>query len=299
MLKNNNDLRSVAYMIITSALFYYLWNYGSTLSTYAFVPLYIWLMYMGVTAAVMAHNHNHLPMWKNKWMNVLTDNWLTLFYGFPVFAWIPTHNANHHKYVNTDPDYTKTWRYSENNNIFTALTYPTVSGSFQQPVVMKFYKETYSRNKEKFFLYTLQFIVLISWIAGAFYFGGWQKALIYVIIPQQFSLFSILLFNYVQHVDADEETKYNASRNFTGVLNLMLFNNGYHTVHHIYPTSHWSDAKEEHDKIAHKIDSSLNEPSFWGYLFKSYVLAVFSDKYKVKSMRVARMEKEAEAAKAT
>ena len=255
-----------------------------------FVPIYTWFMFMSVSVAVMAHNHNHLPMWKSKFMNVLTDNWLTVFYGFPVFAWIPTHNANHHKYVNTDPDYTKTWRFTERNNLLTVLTYPSISGFYQQSVVMTHYKETFSRNAEKFILYTLQFVILISWIAGAFIFGGWEKALVYVVLPQQFSLFSVLLFNYVQHVHADEETKYNSSRNFTGILNSMLFNNGLHTIHHLHPTLHWSESPAEHAKIEHLIDDSLIEPSFWGYLFKSYIIGMFVPSYKTKSMRVARLE---------
>lgn len=289
MLKNNKDIKAILYMITTTVLFIILWTKGDAMTTWAFAPLYVWFLFMAVSVAVMAHNHNHLPMWKKKFMNVLTDNWLTVFYGFPVFAWIPTHNANHHKYVNTDPDYTKTWRFTERNNLFTVLTYPSVSGFFQQSVVMTHFKETFGRNKQKFILYSLQFIVLISWIVGAFYFGGWEKAVIYVVLPQQFSLFSVLLFNYVQHVHADEESKYNSSRNFTGILNAMLFNNGLHTIHHLHPTLHWSESPEEHAKIEHLIDDSLIESSFWGYLFKSYILGVFIPKYKTKSMRVARI----------
>lgn len=292
MLKNKNDIRSVLYMIVTTALFIFLWMKGGTLSSLVFIPLYIGFLFMSVSVAVMAHNHNHLNMWKSKWMNRLTDNWLTIFYGFPVFAWIPTHNANHHKYVNKEEDYTKTYRFTEKNNLFTVLTYPSISGFFQQQVVWGYFKEVFARNKTKSFFYALQFVVLVSWIVGAFYFGGWQKALVYVVIPQQVSLFSVLLFNYIQHVHADEETKYNSSRNWEGVLNYMLFNNGLHTVHHLYPTLHWSEAPAKHQEIRHKIDDSLIETSFWGFLFRVYIMGLFSDKYKTKSMRVARMQNE-------
>jgi fatty acid desaturase len=289
MLKNSNDIRSVMYMIVTTLMFIFLWLKGSELATWAFAPIYIWYLFMSVAVAVMAHNHNHLNMWNNKLMNRITDNWLTVFYGFPVFAWIPTHNANHHKFVNKEEDYTKTWRFTERNNLFTLLTYPSISGAFQQSVVMAYWRETFGRNKKKFIFYTLQFAVLISWIVAAFYFGGWQKALVYVVIPQQVSLFSVLLFNYVQHVHADEETKYNASRNWEGVLNYMIFNNGLHTVHHLYPTMHWSDAPKKHAEIRDKIDPSLIETSFWGFLFRVYIMGLFNPKYKTNSMRVARM----------
>lgn len=294
MLKNNKDIKSLIYIVITTSLFLFLWTQGKAMSNGLFAVLYIWFLFMSISVAVMAHNHNHLPMWKSKIMNILTDNWLTVFYGFPVFAWIPTHNANHHKFVNKEPDYTRTWRFTERNNLFTVLTYPSVSGFFQQSVVMNHFKETFSRNKNKFFLYGLQFVVLISWIVGAFVIGGWEKALVYVVLPQQLSLFSVLLFNYVQHVHADEETKYNSSRNFTGILNFLLFNNGLHTIHHIHPTIHWSEIPQEHAKIEHLIDDSLIESSFWYFLFKSYILGIFMPKYKTKSMRVARLSSAAQ-----
>ena len=294
MLKNNKDIKSLIYIVITTSLFLFLWTQGKAMNKGLFTVLYIWFLFMSISVAVMAHNHNHLPMWKSKIMNILTDNWLTVFYGFPVFAWIPTHNANHHKFVNKEPDYTRTWRFTERNNLFTVLTYPSVSGFFQQSVVMNHFKETFSRNKNKFFLYGLQFVVLISWIVGAFVIGGWEKALVYVVLPQQLSLFSVLLFNYVQHVHADEETKYNSSRNFTGILNFLLFNNGLHTIHHIHPTIHWSETPQEHAKIEHLIDDSLIESSFWYFLFKSYILGIFMPKYKTKSMRVARLSSAAQ-----
>ncbi|MGB1247471.1 MAG: fatty acid desaturase family protein [Chitinophagales bacterium] len=291
MLKNKNDIKSIIYLVCTLTVFVLLWIFGSQLPLWAFVPAYIVLLFFSMSVAVMAHNHNHLSMWKNKYMNILTDNIMTIFYGFPVFAWIPTHNSNHHKYVNKEPDYTKTYRYTERNNLFTLLTYPSISGIFQQSVVGTFWKNTFSKNKEKFFWYTLQFVVLISWIVAAFYLGGWQKALQYVVIPQQFSLFSVLLFNYVQHVHADEETKYNSSRNFMGILNSMLFNNGMHTVHHLYPSLHWSELPEEHEKIKHLIDDSLiEENGFWAYIIRSYVVGLFIPKYRTSSMRVARMK---------
>jgi beta-carotene hydroxylase len=291
MLKNKNDFRSILYMVVTTTLFILLWLYGSIVPTWAFIPVYIWFLFMSVSVAVMAHNHNHLNMWKNKWMNRLTDNWLTLFYGFPVFAWIPTHNANHHKYVNKEEDFTKTYRFTEKNNLFTVLTYPSISGFFQQQVVWGYFKEVFTRNKSKSFFYALQFVLLVAWVVF-FFVLDWQKALLYVVIPQQVSLFSVLLFNYIQHVHADEETKYNSSRNWEGILNLMLFNNGLHTVHHLYPNLHWSETPAEHELIKHKIDPSLIETSFWGFLFRVYIMGLFSEKYKTKSMRVARIQKE-------
>jgi beta-carotene hydroxylase len=195
-------------------------------------------------------------------------------------------------HVNTEEDYTRTHRFTEKNNLFTLLTYPTVSSRFQLKHVIDFFTSRWHVSKQKFFFNTLQIICLITFVVIALILD-WQKALLYVIIPQQVSVYSVLIFNYVQHVHADEETKYNNSRNMTGVLmNFFLINNGYHTAHHISPGAHWSKLKEKHYKLADKIDSSLNESNFGWYLLRTFILSIFIPKYRSKSMRLERISKQ-------
>jgi fatty acid desaturase len=235
-------------------------------------------------------------MWKSDFLNTLQDWWLTVFYGFPVFAWIPTHNKNHHKLNNKPGDYTITYRFSEKNNLVTLLSYPTISGYYQQKAIKEYLKAMYNSKKGRFLLSIAQYIVLVAWIA-AFLFIDWKKSLWFVIIPQQVSLFSVLIFNYVQHVHANEESEWNHSRNFTGFLNFMLFNNGLHTIHHETAGLHWSQVPEEHKKIEKNIDPALLERSFWWYIFRNYIMGMFSKKFKTNSMRLQRIEAERSAAK--
>jgi beta-carotene hydroxylase len=288
MLKYTADLKSLLYMAITSALFAYLWLSGIQLGSLLHIALYILLLFMSVTVSVMAHNQMHVPMWKSSVLNVITDMWITCFYGFPVFAWIPTHNRNHHRYTNKEPDNTRTYRFTEANNFWTIITYPSISGSVQLWAIKEYLKERWKLNKKEFFYCILQITVLVSWYAVFFYIN-WLFALLYVVIAHQVALYVVMFFNYIQHVHADEESEYNHSRNITGPLNFFLFNNGLHTVHHMNANLHWSKLPEAHKKIEHLIDPSLNEKSFWGYLFKAYILSVFAPKYKTKSMRLKRM----------
>jgi beta-carotene hydroxylase len=285
-LRNKADIKSLAYMFITTALLIIQWQW---IGLNPFI--YIWYLFMSVAVSVMTHNHNHLPMWHSKNLNVLTDWWLTVFYGFPVFAWIPTHNKNHHRYNNREGDDSITYRISERNNFLTLISYPTISGYYQQRAIVNYLKEMKSKNKEKFYLSISQYAALVLWI-GAALILDWQKALLFVIIPQQVSLFSVLVFNYVQHVHANEESEWNHSRNFTGFLNFLLFNNGYHTVHHHTAGLHWSKVPEEHKKVEHNIDPVLLERSFWWYIFKSYFLSVFIPKFRTNSMRLERLKRE-------
>ena len=116
-LRNSADIKSLAYMLITSLLFILQWQWiGLNFFSYT---LYL---FMSVAVSVMTHNHNHLPMWHSKKLNVLTDWWLTVFYGFPVFAWVPTHNKNHHRFNNREGDDSITYRISEKNNFLTLVS---------------------------------------------------------------------------------------------------------------------------------------------------------------------------------
>jgi beta-carotene hydroxylase len=286
MLRFKADIKTIIYMIITTSLLILQWTViGVHPVTYTVY------LFLSVSVAVITHNHNHLTIWKNKFMNVMTDFWLTAFYGFPVFAWIPTHNKNHHKLNNRIGDYTITYRFSEKNNLVTLLTYPSISGYYQQKAIRNYLKDMWANNKSRFLLSVSQYFILGGWIAAAFLLD-WRKAILFVIIPQQVALFSVLIFNYVQHVHANEESQYNHSRNFTGFLNYMLFNNGYHTIHHEIAGLHWSVLPEEHKKIEHLIDDSLKERSFWWYIFRNYFLGLFNKKFKTDSMRLQRIEEE-------
>jgi fatty acid desaturase len=103
----------------------------------------------------------------------------------------------------------------------------------------------------------------------------------------------VLIFNYVQHVHADEESEWNHSRNFTGkFMNFFLLNNGYHTVHHESPGLHWSETPAEHEKIKDNIDQRLEEKSFWWMIIRVYILGLFSERFRTDSMRLERMRQE-------
>jgi fatty acid desaturase len=270
-------------MAVTTVLLIVQWNRAAIQPV-----LYVWCLFMAISVAIIAHNHNHVPMWRSRLLNILTDYWLTLFYGFPAFGWIPTHNKNHHLRNNRAGDYTITYRVSEKNNLFTLLSYPSISSYFQQKPIADYLKKQWHSDRRKFWLAATQYLLLGIYYAGAF-FLSWKKALLLIVIPHQVSLFSVLIFNYVQHVHADEESEYNHSRNFTGLINLMLFNNGFHTIHHKSPGIHWSLTPAAQDKILHLIDPSLHERSFLWYILRVYLLAPFHSGFGSVSRRLQRI----------
>ena len=186
-------------------------------------------------------------------------------------------------------DYTITYRVSERNNFLTLLSYPTISSYYQQMVLRAYLKQVKVKSRKQYYLCLAQIAVLIVFVGIAFILD-WKKALLYVILPQQMATYSVMIFNYVQHVHADEESEIDHSRNFTNaVLNFTLFNNGFHTVHHDKAGVHWSKAPEEHKKIEHLIEPKLIEThGFWWYIFRVYFLALFIPRFQDKNKAPAQ-----------
>lgn len=297
MLKYTADLRTLAYMTVTTSLFFFMWNTWDTweMGTAAWAAFYALHIFMAVTVSVIAHNIMHVSIFKSEPLNRLMEIWATLFYGTPVFGWIPTHNRNHHKHNNKEPDYTKTYRYTEKNKLWVLLTYPMVSNYYQGIANKEYLQERFRKNRKEFAMHMLQIVCLLAWV-GTFFYLNWVAAIVLVVIPHQLSLFSVVVFNFVQHVHADEESDFNHSRNYVGTrfgsINNLLFNNGFHTVHHMNANLHWSLTPAAHAEIADKIDPSLNEQSFWAYIVRQYFIAPFAKSKATKSMRLARKAKE-------
>ena len=265
----------------------------------AIMPYVWWLsMYFAVSAGVIAHNHNHSPTFKNKRANNAFGNWVSLFYGYPTFAWIPTHNLNHHKFVNTAGDATITWRYTNKHVGWVAMSYFFVSSYFQSDPIKAYMAKAKERNRPLYRRIQFQYAI---WITGyaimfalAVFLHGWAlgAAVFFVAIgiPAIFSMWTIMLFNYEQHVHTDPWSKLDHSRNFVGKFtNFLLFGNGLHTIHHEQAGLHWSKARAAHDEIKDGINPVLNEKSFWWYMIRQYLLAPFFPKLGTKQIGAGPM----------
>ena len=285
MLKNRADVKTVLFAMAITGV--WIWNWV--------LPEFQWLPFLlscfgAVCVSSMVHNHVHMSVFKVNALNVLYDYWLTFIYGYPVFAWISTHNKNHHVYTNRPGDFAPPFILSEKNNLLTLLSYPTVSGTVQQKVNFVYLKKLWHSDRRKCLYYSSQFVVMIGGIILALLIN-WKKALLHVVIPQQIALNMVLIFNYLQHVHCDEESKYNHSRNIVSPrMNFFLFNNGYHTAHHMKPLAHWTELKAMHEKIKDKIDPRLNEPWFTGMMIRMYILAPFISSMRSFDMRGHRLK---------
>jgi fatty acid desaturase len=246
-------------------------------------------LYFGFCAGVFSHNQNHCPTFKSRGLNAFYAAWLSVFYGFPTFAWIPTHNLNHHKYVNKAGDATITWRYSKKNTWLVASTYYFVSAYWQAEPVREYIAKARAGNRRLYRQIQLQYLTvfgghaLLLALAIALR-GPGVGILVYAfgfLIPALFAAWSMIFINYIQHVHTDPWSEHNHSRNFTSLLgNWLVFNNGYHAAHHESAGLHWSKLPEAHAKIAAFIHPELNQKSIFGFCLRAYLLGAFSDRFR-------------------
>jgi beta-carotene hydroxylase len=249
------------------------------------VPYLSWIScYFALACGVIAHNHNHCPTFTNKRANSLFALWISLFYGYPTFAWVPTHNLNHHRYVNTEGDATITWRFTNRHNLLVALTYFFVSSYYQSGPINAYIKQAKAKHPALYRRILVQYAVWIGAYAGMFALGvalhglrtGAYVWFFAIGLPALFSLWTIMLFNYDQHVHTDPFSKHDHSRSFVSpILNYLLFNNGYHGAHHEHPGVHWTRLPQLHAAVSDRIHPSLVQKSLWWYWFKQYFLSPF------------------------
>jgi fatty acid desaturase len=270
MLRYKADRRTIAYLGCTAAVTALNWRAG-TLHALPYA-LQLFLFY---TCAVISHNHNHLAIWRSRGANLATNWVISFFYGYPAIGWVPTHNQIHHKLNNAEGDSSRCPKVFKGNHLLALVVYPTLTSLAQTRDVNAFLVSLWRRNRPAFWSAASEFVVFFGAMAAALVVD-WRRALLFLVIPQQVALFAIQATNFLQHIETATGSEWDHSRNFVSpVLNAILFNNGYHTVHHMKPGVHWSQTPALHAEIAWRIDPSLKVPSLFGYLGRTYLVRPF------------------------
>jgi beta-carotene hydroxylase len=239
-------------------------------------------LYLAYCAGVLTHYHNHCPVFLARRLNQLYGAWLSLFYGYPIFVWIPTHNQNHHRFVDGPNDATRTTRDPRPDGLFKLLVYPVRSALWQQEGIKRYIASARAEHPERYREILAQYAVVFGGHAallalGVFLHGpevGLRTYVLMSALPAIFASWSMMFTNYVQHVGCDPASPDDHSRNFTSPLqNWLVFDAGFHTVHHDMPGAHWSRLRALHEWRAGRIDPKLNEHSIFGFCLKRYVAA--------------------------
>ena len=282
-LRHWRDGQSLLYLVALPAIAAWQWRHGLVWWLYA-IELFLTL---GV--GVIHHNHTHLRMWRgrgSRWANRATDYGLTLLQGHPTFVFWPAHVANHHRYKHSERDLARTYRFGgDTNHLWGYLVHPLQAAWVLYPLFISWLRRLRLRWPGAFRYCMGQYVLwLSSW--AALLALDWQKALLFVIIPQLHGLHWLLATNYLQHAHADgrrqapagsaprdtERSMLNYARNFEGWVNPLLFNIGLHTAHHECPHAHWSELTALHNRTyRHRVHPALNEGGLLPYMARVFI----------------------------
>lgn len=279
LLSHKQDCKTVLYLLAGIFLFSLQWNLEEI-----FLPIYFLYIVFSISVCAVNHNHAHYPIWRHKKLNTLTDYLIIALQGHPIFLFVPAHNENHHEFCNTTKDYNYTWKYKDDNCLIGFLLHPFFAAATLIGLIPRYLFSSFHKDRSQLYNACLQYMFLIAYI-GMFAYIDLTKAVILILIPQFISLFFLLASNYLQHAHTDESDCYNNSRNFVGMMNLLLFNTGYHTAHHLWPDLHWSELPSAHRRIEKLIKPELVQKSLIGYAISKYVFSILNRGFASKPLR--------------
>lgn len=275
------DLRTLLVMALITTLSAVHW-FAAGFSPWLFVASLV----LAFAVAPMGHNHAHRPMWRHAVLNRASDCWFTLFQGHPVYAFQPMHVENHHRFVNGPGDFTRTDRHRSANDLAGLLAHPFEFALAARPQLAARLRHLACTDQGELAWISFQYLMLMAVGASALWLD-WQKAIYVLFAPQAAALFWLMASNYLQHAHARTGTEFDHSRNFTGAINWLGFNVGFHTAHHREPDRHWSELPALHRELAPQIDPALIEKDFARYCFRVFFLALVSPRHRSRPLQMS------------
>jgi fatty acid desaturase len=270
MLKYRADIRTLGFVTTYFGLTALLWL--SEPVWWLQVPLIITTCFFAWFCAVITHNTIHCPIFHKRWANKAFQVVLTQCYGHPVSTFVAGHNLSHHKHTQQAKDVMRTTKMRFQWNALNGLLFffwiapGILRGERQFIKTMRTRKPRWFRQLiiEAFFLFGVMAVLAVI---------DWKKFLLYWYLPHFWAGWGIVTINLLQHDGCDADSEYNHSRNFVGkFFGWWTFNNGFHGVHHMHPTLHWSLTRQAHNELFKPhIHPNLDEPSIFKYWWRAYV----------------------------
>jgi beta-carotene hydroxylase len=197
--------------------------------------------------ATVCHNHVHVPMCRGRLANAILDLVLYLETGMLPAKFRIQHNLGHHRFY-TDPaqDLTTTrrdgsamGRLEYTVRFFIAATFEAIRIGRDYPVLLRRF-------------YRAQAAALIA-VVGLLAINP-IGALILFVVPMNMMWFTFALVTYDDHIGLHSTNELEASHSKTNrILNILIFNNGYHLAHHVKPGVHWSELPAVHESLKGRI----------------------------------------------
>lgn len=265
-LRHPRDAKTVAWMLFYAAATLQAWQADA----YAlYLPL---LCYFAFASSCITHNSMHSKVFAYPGLEQLWCVVLTIGYGHPCQTFLSGHNLSHHRFTQTTRDPMRTTKVRFQWHFLNLLLFqPMVAGDvFRQD--LRFLRMSTGSSRAMYAAQIAALLILRLTLLSL----DVRRTLVLVFAPCLFAQWGIVTMNLLQHdgctTPEPGKRDYNMARNFVGpVINFLTFNNGYHTIHHFFPTMHWSRLPEEHERqIAPHILPELDERCMARYILRTF-----------------------------
>jgi beta-carotene hydroxylase len=197
--------------------------------------------------AMVVHNHAHTAVFRSRRANRALNLLLYLESGMMVAKFHLHHNCGHHLHY-TDPQRDPS-TCVKNGGTMGRLEYIAryyVAHSWKSVRIGRDHPRLLRRYWEDQALAVAALAILFA--------VNWVNTLILVLAPMTMVWLAFINFTYDDHVGLTSKDDFEASHSKTHrLLNVLIFNNGYHLAHHVGPGIHWADLPDFHERIAARI----------------------------------------------
>jgi fatty acid desaturase len=212
-------------------------------------------------ACVINHNHQHHPTFVNRRLNQAFAVLISLAMGVPATVVVAMHNHNHHVQNNHPADFVRASIVDFRWNLLNLVLFPFVAVARFAPTKAQDIRAWRTTHPGLYREVLLERCVFYPTLLLLFALRPLETVL-YFALPYLVGQWGILAINHIQHDGCDPDSSYNHSRNFVGRwLNWWVFNNGFHTAHHLRPGLHWSRLPQFHAEIRQRIAPALERRS--------------------------------------
>jgi beta-carotene hydroxylase len=259
-LNHKSDFVPVLLVLAQLLFLLAIWHYVTSFTT--LVILSAISILPRIVSAMVVHNSAHFKIFSNNIVNSIFDLFLYLESGMMTSKFRLHHNIGHHSdYLDPTKD-PSTWIW-RNGKVMPRAVY--ISRYF---VTHTYFSVRIGLNYRKLLKkYIVQQLFFIAVMIGLFIIHP-LNTLIVFLIPMLIVWLIFINFTYDDHVGLFSDNDYEASFSKTGkILNILIFNNGYHLAHHIQPRLHWSELPTFHKKIKDEHPEKVPATTFLNKVF--------------------------------
>ena len=266
------DLRTILWVLIFISLMVVQW-----LELVNHWSLYGLTLYFAFACKVIIHHHIHLPTMRSPWNGVFS--WLLAVSSLVNLQFVyALHVENHHQKHMTDEDTFGVKSFRGRWAIWEVLTCPgyfltRFIWSGEARSIFQRWKGRCDWRRFELQLHSLSIYCLVTVLLV---FNP-INTLIYLMIPNFIGICLIIQTNHIQHIGCSDESEYSHSRTITSPIgNWLLFNGGYHLVHHLQPQFHWQDLPTFfYTEVSDKVPERIVHRTILGCLYALYVRSLF------------------------